>query len=199
MRVIWIRHGETLWNKEFRLQGTSDVALSEVGLTQAESLATRLRAIPTQIYVSPLQRTQAFAAPLANRHEVTVQLLADLREMSFGRWEGLRYADMDHQMQKAYEAWYADPVAIYPPGGESLTCLQGRVQTAMDYIALHSGSEETVVAVTHGGIIRAAVTLAMQMPLATVSRIHIDTASATILDFYNGSWSLVKLNDTSHL
>ena len=104
MKLIWVRHGETLWNREYRLQGLSDVALSERGQWQAERLAAAFTEQPNYIFASPLQRAQAFAAPLAARFALPVQVDDDLREMSFGQWEGLRYADMEPAMQKQFEA-----------------------------------------------------------------------------------------------
>lgn len=199
MRFIWVRHGETLWNREFRLQGTSDVALSEDGLRQAGLLAAAFTEAPDRIFVSPLQRARAFAAPLADRFGVQPKVVEELREMSFGQWEGLRYEDMDEQMQKAFELWCEDPVYTCPPGGEAAAGLAGRVRQAIELMVAGSEPQQTAAVFTHGGVIRVAVTLLMEMPPAAAGRMQIDTGSVTILDFTGGRWRLVKLNDTGHL
>jgi alpha-ribazole phosphatase/probable phosphoglycerate mutase len=199
MKLIWVRHGETLWNREYRLQGLSNVALSERGQWQAERLAAAFTEQPNYIFASPLQRAQAFAAPLAARFALPVQVDDDLREMSFGQWEGLRYADMEPAMQKQFEAWCNDPVTNIPPGGEGAAALAARVQNFLHMLTARLQENETAVIVTHGGIIRTAVTLAMEMPAAAAARLQIDTASVTILYYYNHCWYLAKLNDTCHL
>ena len=199
MRMVWVRHGETLWNRENRLQGCSDIALSETGEQQARQLARNLTEQPDYIFVSPLKRTQAFAAPLAARFALTPHVHQDLCEMSFGRWEGLRYEDMDAKMQKQYAAWSIDPVANCPPGGEEAAVFARRVKRFLQKMAGELNETDTVAVVTHGGVIRVAVTLAMQMPAVAAARIKIATASATVLEYYPDNWYLDKLNDTCHL
>ncbi|HZK25388.1 MAG TPA: histidine phosphatase family protein [Oscillospiraceae bacterium] len=199
MKLIWVRHGETLWNRQYRLQGLSDVALSELGCRQAEQLAAAFLEKPAHIFVSPLQRAQTFAAPLATRFELPLQLDDNLREMSFGQWEGLSYAEMDQAMQKQFAAWCNDPVTNTPPAGEGAAALAARVDDFLQTLVARLEQEETAVIVTHGGVIRTAVTLAMQMPAAAAGRLQIDTASLTTLYNYNNCWYLAKLNDTSHL
>ncbi|HHW92687.1 MAG TPA: histidine phosphatase family protein [Firmicutes bacterium] len=199
MRLILVRHGETEWNKEFRLQGTSDVHLSALGRRQARQLAEWLPDKPDRIFSSPLLRVREFAAPLAERHGLPVEIIQDLREMSFGRWEGLRYADMEPVDRELFEKWCLDPVHTLPPGGEPAAALGERVARFLERISEELAAEEVAVAVTHGGIIRTAVTLAMQMPPAAAGRMQIYTASVTILDYYASAWHLVKLNDTCHL
>jgi len=199
MRLIFVRHGETLWNREFRLQGTSDVPLSPLGTCQAAALAQAFRFAPQKIFVSPLQRTRAFAAPLAARFGLEPAILDDLREMSFGLWEGLRYQDMDSKMQHHFENWCLNPVKHDPPEGEGLAALAVRVSRAVAAITATLGQEDTAVAVTHGGIIRAATATLISMPLIAIARIQIDPASVTVLDYVGGVWKLVHLNDTCHL
>lgn len=199
MRLVLIRHGETEWNKEFRLQGTSDVALSDIGNWQAEQLAEKCIYKPDHIFVSPLQRAQCFVAPLAGRYGITPAIRQELREMSFGRWEGLCYADMDPAAQLQYAAWTQDPVRNCPPDGEPASAMAIRVSGFLDDMKTTMGEEETAVVVTHGGVIRVAVTLAMEMPDRAAARLQINTASVSVLDYYAECWYLVKLNDTCHI
>jgi phosphoserine phosphatase len=199
MRLLWIRHGETLWNREFRLQGVSDVELSEKGMEQARRLARDLREEPVRLFVSPLLRTRSFAAPLAERFSLSPVILADLREMSFGRWEGLRYEDMDETLQQSFAEWCRNPVDVCPPGGEPFSAVTDRAQAALRVITMQMRQGETAAVVTHGGIIRAVVTMLMEMPPAGAGRLSIEPASVTVMDCPAGQWHLVRLNDTGHL
>lgn len=199
MRLLWIRHGETLWNREYRLQGTSDVELSDTGCRQALCLAKKFRDNPQKIYTSPLKRTQAFAAPLAERFGLAPQVLPELREMSFGRWEGLRYEDMDDEMKRWFEKWCADPVNVCPPDGEAAVSLADRVNAALDIIRAETVQDGTVALVTHGGVIRVAVTLLMGMAPEAAGRMQIEPGSVTVTDYIAGTWRLIRLNDTCHL
>lgn len=199
MRLIWIRHGETPWNSEFRLQGTSDVALSELGQEQSRRLAAVFRWELHKIYTSPLGRARSFAAPLAKRCKLDPTVVEELREMSFGRWEGLRYEDMDVAMQQTFAAWCNDPVNVCPPDGESAAKMGKRVRVAVDKLIASMQVGETAALFTHGGVIRVAVTALMGLPPVTAARLRIDTGSITIMDLVGEHWHLVGLNDTSHL
>jgi broad specificity phosphatase PhoE len=199
MRLIWIRHGETIWNREFRLQGTSDVALSDIGLKQAEQLAAGLQEKPVKLFVSPLSRTMSFAKPLSKCLGLIPHMLDDLRELSFGRWEGLRYQDMDDELRGWFERWCIDPVNVCPPDGESTASLAARVWSAVDHIHGKMGEGETAAIVTHGGVVRVAVTELMGMRPEAAGRLSIDPGSVTITDYVADHWRLVRLNDIAHL
>ncbi|MBS4007287.1 MAG: histidine phosphatase family protein [Clostridium sp.] len=199
MKLIWIRHGETAWNREFRLQGKSDVELSAKGRRQAECLANSFSEKPDRIFTSSLKRAQTFSLPLAARFALLPTVLPELREMSFGCWEGMRYADMDREMQLLFEKWCADPVKNCPPGGETGRSLVKRVRKAVEIIMAEAAATETVILVTHGGVIRVAVAMLMGMAPACAARIQIDAASVTVLEYLSGNWRLIRLNDTCHL
>ena len=94
-RLILVRHGETLANREFRYIGTRDYHLSEQGQLQAEQLAEALSVLPiAAVYSSPLQRAYRTAESIAARHALAVQVLDSLREGSFGSWEGMSRAEV---------------------------------------------------------------------------------------------------------
>ncbi|MBT9168042.1 MAG: putative phosphoserine phosphatase 2 [Syntrophomonadaceae bacterium] len=199
MKLFWIRHGETAWNRELRLQGSSDVELSAKGRRQAACLAARFADKPDKIFTSSLRRAQTFSEPLASRFGLVPTVLPELREMSFGLWEGMRYADMNHEMQALFEKWYEDPISTCPPGGESGASLAQRVQKAVETIMAETAATETAVLITHGGVIRVAVAMLMGMAPAAAACIQIDTGSVTVLEHLSGHWRLLLLNDTCHL
>jgi broad specificity phosphatase PhoE len=137
--LLLARHGETDWNRELRIQGSSDIALNELGLEQARALARELAEVELDaIYASDLLRARATAEAVAAVHELEVRLDARLRERSFGSWEGLTRED----------------VAAFPPGsrhdGESDEEVRARVLAAVEEIAAaHPGRQ--VLVVSHGG------------------------------------------------
>jgi 2,3-bisphosphoglycerate-dependent phosphoglycerate mutase len=137
--LLLARHGETDWNRELRIQGSSDIALNELGREQARALAEELADVPLDaIYASDLSRARATAAAVAATHGLDVALDSRLRERSFGSWEGLTRED----------------IATFPEGsrhdGESDEQVRARVLEAVQEIArAHPGQQ--VLVVSHGG------------------------------------------------
>jgi broad specificity phosphatase PhoE len=137
--LLLARHGETDWNRELRIQGSSDIALNELGLKQAQALAQELEHVELDaIYASDLSRARATAEAVAASHGLEVQLDPRLRERAFGSWEGLTREDL----------------AGLPGGeshdGESDDEVRERVLAAVRSIAeAHPG--EQVLVVSHGG------------------------------------------------
>jgi broad specificity phosphatase PhoE len=137
--LLLARHGETNWNRELRIQGSSDIELNELGLKQAHALAQELEHVELDaIYASDLSRARATAEAVAASHGLEVHLDPRLRERAFGSWEGLTRED----------------VAALPDGashdGESDDEVRERVLAAVQSIAeAHRG--EQVLVVSHGG------------------------------------------------
>ena len=137
--LLLARHGETDWNRELRIQGSSDIELNELGRRQAHLLAQELTDVELDaIYASDLRRARATAAAVAAAHGLEVRLDPRLRERSFGSWEGLTRED----------------IAEFPPGsrhdGESDEAVRERMLAAVAEIAAaHPG--EQVLIVSHGG------------------------------------------------
>jgi broad specificity phosphatase PhoE len=202
-RLLLTRHGETEWNVIGRVQGWTDTKLNAVGEAQAAALAERLRDTPiAALYSSDSSRAVQTAQPTAERHSLTVQRLPELREKSFGVWEGLTqddlerdYADLWHRYHILHEL---DSVI---PGGETYTQVLDRMREALCQILdAHPGADETVLVVSHGGSARAFILFALQAPLSTLQRLHLDNTSLSRLDFRSvADGRVIFLNDTSHL
>lgn len=158
--ILLIRHGETAWNVEGRIQGQLDVPLSSNGIWQAGRLAQRLASAqsPWQvaaIVASDLVRTWSTAQPLAARLGVAIQPEVRLRERSFGMFEGHTVAEVAQRWPLEFAAWRSRDPAYAIPGGESGQQLIERALDALRDIALdYEGA--TVAVVTHGGILDAA-------------------------------------------
>jgi broad specificity phosphatase PhoE len=127
MQLILIRHGETLWNKEGRVQGTSDVELSNAGIKQAELLALSLKDHPLEaIHASPLKRAYQTAEIINEFHHKDIQIHRGLMEMDQGDFEGFSFKELMADKKEFLQKWITDPAAIKMPNGESLAELQNR-------------------------------------------------------------------------
>jgi probable phosphoglycerate mutase len=142
--LLLARHGETDWNRELRIQGSSDIELNELGREQAQALADELADVDLDaIYASDLSRARATAEVVAATKELPVRLDPRLRERAFGSWEGLTREDIE-------ERFLPDD----RPDGESDEDVRTRVLAAIDEIAAaHPGQQ--VLVVSHGGALNA--------------------------------------------
>jgi broad specificity phosphatase PhoE len=140
--LLLARHGETDWNRELRIQGSSDIELNELGRKQAHALAEELEHVELDaIYASDLSRARATADAVAASHGLEVHLDPRLRERSFGSWEGLTREDIAERPEKQHD-------------GESNDEVRERVLAAVQEIAAaHPG--EQVLVVSHGGALNA--------------------------------------------
>lgn len=199
-RILAVRHGETLWNRETRIQGFTDIGLSELGQWQAQQLAQALRDEPVAAcYASDLSRARDTAQAVADVHGHAVQTHPGLRERCFGQFEGNTWTEIETQWPEASQAWRQRVPDWAPPqGGESLIALSARVLNALNGIAeRHLG--EQILVVVHGGVLdafyRAATGLDLQAPRAWELR---NTAINRLLWSPEGL-SLVGWADTAHL
>ncbi|HTI14413.1 MAG TPA: histidine phosphatase family protein [Dictyobacter sp.] len=199
-RLVLVRHGETLANREFRYIGSRDDALSERGVQQASRLAEALAALPiAAVYSSPLQRAYQTALPIAHQHTLKPQVLTALREGDFGVWEGLSRTEVlarsEGDRQKLL-VWEQDP-SLAPPEGESFAALQQRVCACVELIAQqHPG--QTVVLVSHVGPIKVLLCQAMNAPLVSLFHLFLDPATISVVDW--GQRPMLRLfNSHAHL
>ena len=134
-RLFLIRHGETGWNVEGRYQGQADPPLNGEGLTQARSLAHRLRKHGVEVlYTSPLLRARATADIVSGVLHVPVSLDARLMEINLGQWQGRLAADIEREDPETFRRWHNEPWLVLPPEGETLAQVQERVYAAADEI-----------------------------------------------------------------
>jgi len=186
-RRIWlVRHGLTDWNTQQRFCGHSDVPLSAQGRVQARWLAQRLQEEKiSTIYTSDLARARETAEIIASRRtqEVPVNLSAAWREIDFGAWEGLTYAEIAERF-KDQLGFFTDPVQYSPLGGESLAYVLQRVQAELAVIAC-SGNlpvEGDLVIVSHGGPLRVLLCSLLGVPLERQWQLRLDPGSLSAID-----------------
>jgi len=198
-RILAVRHGETAWNRDTRIQGHTDIELNDHGRWQADRLAHTLREEPiAAFYASDLSRALDTARAVAQRHGAAVHTHTGLRERCFGQFEGHTWAELEALHPTETTAWRQRAPDFAPPGGESLLQLQARVvATVTELASRHPG--EQVLMVAHGGVLdilyRAATRLALQAPRSWTMT---NTAINRLLWSPEGL-SLVGWADTGHL
>jgi alpha-ribazole phosphatase/probable phosphoglycerate mutase len=174
-RIELLRHGEPLGGQRYR--GQLDDALSELGWEQMWA-AVGERCDWQQIVTSPLQRCQAFAAALGERHRLPVREDARFAEVGFGDWEGKTRAELEQLVPGQVGRFLADPVRCRPPGAEPLAEFIARVQAGFDAL-LESCAGQSVLVVAHAGVIRAVMARVLQIPPAAMYRIYVANAGIT--------------------
>lgn len=199
VKLILVRHGLTDWNRQLRYQGWAPVPLSADGRTQARLVAQRLHREPiARVYSSDLARAMETAREVADACALAVTAFAGLRELDFGCWEGMTYAEIRGREPELVQAWAADCVHTAAPEGESLAQMSERVIDALAEIEAQVG-DATAVAITHGGPIQALLCERLGLPLARHWQFQVNPGSITILEFHPAGAILCRLNDTSHL
>ena len=198
-RLLCIRHGETDWNREGRIQGHLDLPLSALGRSQAERLAVALDDEPLQaLYSSDLVRARETAAGLARRHGLQPVLRPALRERSFGQMEGLCWPEIESRHPEDARRWRSRDPAYAVPGGESLLDFNARVLGIVaELAAAHAG--QTIAIVAHGGVMdclyRAATGVDLQAPRSW----QLGNASVNRLLCTSEGLTLIGWNDDAHL
>ena len=197
MQLILIRHGETLWNKEGRIQGTSDIELSTVGIEQARLLALSLKDHPIgAIHASPLKRALQTAEIINEFHRKEIQTHQDLMEMDQGDFEGYSFKELMACEKEFLNKWISDPASVRMPNGESLAGLQERAWRALETII---NQDENALIVAHNFTIAAILCRIRNISLSEFRSTCVDTASKTIVNFQNDEAQIIALNDRSHL
>lgn len=198
-RIIAIRHGETTWNVDTRIQGQLNIPLNDTGRRQAERMALALSGDPiTAIYASDLARAWETAQYLGRALSVDVTREEGLRERGFGEFEGKTYAEIEALLPEQSLRWRKRDPEFAPPGGESLLTLRSRVVAAAERLAArHPG--ELIALVGHGGVMdvlyRAATRLDIQAPRTWT----LGNAAINRLLWTPEGFTLVGWADTQHL
>ena len=196
-RIIYVRHGLTDFpNNRIYCDDREDPALNERGLQHARDAATLLAQQPVDvIYASPSCRTRMTANEIAKTTGKDVVELPALRERRFGIWDGLYFDDIEQRYPTEYQAWKRDLAGYTPQGGETMEALLQRAGAAIARIA-REHPNQTVVAVSHVGPIRACVAEALKIPLTWYRQLHIDYGSLTRVDYGRSQNNLIYTNLT---
>jgi broad specificity phosphatase PhoE len=199
-RIILVRHGETIWNKEKVFRGKHDLPLNEKGLKQAERVAVFLRKFNiSAIYSSPLQRALQSAAFLAAEKGLEINPLEAFSDLSFGIWEGKSLEEVRGTFPLEIQAWEKWPHLWSVEGGESLERARKRAFDAL--LSLVEKHRKEVFAVfTHRVILKLLLLGCLEMPNSRFWSIYQDTCAINILQYQpETGFVLILLNETCHL
>lgn len=202
-RIVLIRHGETDWNAERRLQGHIDIALNSEGRRQAAALGAALAGASFDaIYASDLQRAHQTAQAVAALHGMPVRAEPGLRERCFGGFEGLLYAEIEQRFPRQFAAWQAREVDSAMPAGvrhaETFRKFYQRCTGAIMGIARrHPG--QTLALVAHGGVLECAYRAALGLSLETPRNFPVLNASINRLTVAGEVLALESWGEVGHL
>jgi probable phosphoglycerate mutase len=199
VHVLLVRHGQTGWNAEGRIQGHTDIPLDATGRWQALQLARALHDEPVAaVYSSDLQRARQTAEPLCHARGLPMMLAPELRERAFGGFEGRTFAELEVTQPDEVRRWKQRDPDWGPPGGERLSEFFSRALQALERLVQPHGGQ-TVLLVTHGGVLdclhRAALSLPLQAPRTWV----LGNAVVNRLLVHADGVSLLGWNDDRHL
>lgn len=198
-RLVVVRHGETAWNRDTRIQGHTDIPLNERGLWQATRTGLALREEGVvAVYSSDLLRASRTAQAIAEACEVPLHFDEQLRERHFGRFEGLTHDEILAQSPEEGRRWRERDPEYGPQGGETLQDFYDRCMAVAERLSRrHEG--ETIVLVAHGGVLDCFYRAATHVGLTTPRSWQIANASINRLIYSSEGFGLIAWADTAHL
>jgi probable phosphoglycerate mutase len=198
-RLIAVRHGETAWNVDTRIQGHTDIPLNDTGLWQAQQLARALADEPiAAIYTSDLARAHSTAQAVAGTTGAPLATDTGLRERGFGSFEGRTFHEIETELPEQARLWRKRDPHYAPAGGESLLALRERVTaTTHKLAARHPG--ELVLLVAHGGVLDVLYRAATRQDIQAPRTWQLANTAINRLLWTESGLSLVGWADTQHL
>jgi probable phosphoglycerate mutase len=201
--IFLIRHGETAWNAERRLQGHLDIALNEEGERQAAALARALAGETVDVIISSdLRRAASTARAVAEVHGLPLHTDASLRERCFGAFEGLLYDELETHFPEAHAQWRArDPHARYPDGERRAETFAEFAQRAVDAVCriaeMHRGKRFVIV--SHGGVLDAVYRAANGIEITAPRNFDVLNASINQVQWDGERLRVLRWSDNAHL
>jgi broad specificity phosphatase PhoE len=199
MQVLYlIRHAETAYNREGRVQGHIESSLSRLGSRQAKRVGERLGYVEfVAAYSSPSKRAVQ-TSKIAFGGALEVETREGLREIRLGKWEGQKASVLRRRYPRDVQLWFHQPSAVRIPGAETVGQFRRRVVREMNHIRKEHPAGEIAV-VTHGGVICAYLTSVLGMKLDDLWRFKIRNASVTRVLFPQDRARVDLLGDIHHL
>lgn len=183
-RVVLVRHASAEGQGDFL--GQRDAPLSLLGHRQLPALVTSLRRYQVDaIYCSDLSRATATAMELARRRGLTPDVRPQLREMHFGRWEGLSWDQVAEQFPVLARRWVSGRASTAVPGGEPMAQFKTRVTRELQRI-VGARPGQCVAVVTHAGVIRVAIGAALGLSDRNLSRVAQPPCAVNVIDYFHG-------------
>jgi len=197
--IILIRHGETDWNREQVFRGRIDVALNEVGVTQARAVQESLKDTEIDgIYSSPLSRAFETATIVGENRNVEVRGEEGLIDIDFGAWQGLSHQKVKEEYKDLYETWLAQPDLVTFPDGESLKEVRIRSMESLEEV-IKNNPGKTLALVSHRVVLKVLLCTILGLELSRFWYLRQDTCAINRVEYKDGNYFLTLLNDTGHL
>ncbi len=195
-----IRHGQTKWNLEGRYQGDKDIELTDLGIKQAELTAKYLKNVDfANIYSSPLKRTIATARKIKESRNQDIIIRENLKEINFGKWEGLKFGQINERFNSDYQAWLDDPFSNPPTCGENFSKLIQRTSGEINRIVGENEDGAKVAVSTHGGVIVSLLVYWLQVPQSRWRSLIQRQAAINVVVVDKGFPYISQINFTGHL
>lgn len=199
MRLILVRHGETDWNTELRYQGHQPIALNARGRWQAQQAGLQLADVgAVALYASTLARAWESAHLIGSATGLVPQPQPFLHEINDGQWAGHTPEQLLQRFPEHMAAVAAAPDTTPRLDGESYAQLQTRMVAGFELLAARH-PHATVLAVSHGGAIRALLCHVLGMPLAHVGRLWLDNGALAEIIAHGNGWRVLRINAAAHL
>ncbi len=165
MELHLIRHGQTNWNEERRVQGQSESQLTELGIQQAKTVGEKIRGLSfDKLYCSSSRRTRETADHAFAHHAQKVTYLDSLREIFLGPWEGRLYDEIEEEDPDSFRHFWHEPHAFNVLGAETFYEMQERAMTTIREIASHSSGQRVAI-ISHGALIKSVLAHVEQLPM----------------------------------
>lgn len=201
MKIYLIRHGQTDWNIQGKIQGSHDIPLNDAGRRQAELLAEGMESRPVRkIFSSPLTRAMKTADMISRRQKVEIFPMPQLMEVEFGKWEGMTWDEIREAYPKEFRHWCLNPAEASPPGGESQKEVTDRCVRAVKEILETTNGREDAAVISHGATMAHLVSYMMRYDQEDEG-IIVENASITTFHYnpLTEDFTLLEINDISHL
>lgn len=194
-----VRHGQTVWNTQGKTQGHENSPLTELGKIQASNLSKVLRQFPIDmIYCSDLGRAIETAEIIGKELNLDINPTPFLREMGFGKWEGMTIPKIKNEYPDLLYTWRHNPDKAKMLEGENLHLVKDRQDKFID-ILNHKFKNKHILLVSHSVTVRVMLLSFLGAPLSNLYRIKQDNTALNIVEFKEYGPQVIKMNDVSHL
>ncbi|MFO7929657.1 MAG: histidine phosphatase family protein [Candidatus Humimicrobiaceae bacterium] len=200
VKLFLVRHGQTQWNLEGRYQGDRDIELTPIGVSQGELASRYLSNVNfSNIYSSPLKRALDTANLLNNGRGKEIIIKENLKEINFGKWEGLKFAQINDKYHDDYQNWLEDPFGNPPTEGEDFGSFIGRTSNEISNIVQENKDRSNVAIATHGGVIIALLVHWLRIPKSRWRSLIQRQGAINVAVIHEGFPYVSLVNYTGHL
>ncbi|MFH1564222.1 MAG: histidine phosphatase family protein [Nitrospirota bacterium] len=198
-KIILVRHGQTSWNLSEIFRGRIDIDLDSVGIEQAKLLGRSLSIMQINaVYSSPLKRALNTSIPIANYHQIEVNIDDRFIDINYGDWQGKSQEEVKETFKELYQKWLKDPHLLKIPDGETLEEVRIRAVIGLNQI-LSEHNEGTIVIVSHRVINKVLICALLGLDNSSFWQIKQDTACFSIFNYDERNFILTLHNESCHL